>query len=110
MFESQDDTLPRADHVLSHFQRNICMDARLKLQTAFKKVWGNQAVTIKSPLDFKVVVQFGRRLPEPVLKVIEEELNGHGWTHYEWLIINSNLAQTHQLVVTLDPVKAAEYV
>lgn len=108
MYETRDDTIPRADEVLGFFCRNLEHAARVKMREAFKAVWNETAPT-SSPLDFKVTVKFGRVLPDPVLKAIETELQDHGWTNFVFDAVEVDGVKQSTLVVMLDNSKASEY-
>lgn len=108
MYEDRDDTLPRASAVLGHFKRNITHDALTKLRDAFTNAW-KSPVTITSPLDFEVGVDFGRVLPDDTKKAIESELTLHGWDNYILTTGNKDGVEQHVLVVKLNHAEASVY-
>lgn len=108
MYESRVDTLPRADEVLGFFCRNLEHVALTKVRAAFKVAW-DETAPISSPLDFKVAVEFGRVLPDPVLKAIETELQDHGWTNFVFDAVEVDGVKQSTLVVKLDHSQASEY-
>lgn len=106
----RDDTLPRADSVLSHFKRNLEHEMLSLVRDEFKRNWSN-TVKIKNPLEFKVEVWFDRVLPESIVKAIHSELALHGWTNI-FLDLKAKPeggTKYHYLLVKLDHIKATEY-
>lgn len=108
MYETRDDTIPRADEVLDFFCRNLEHAARVKMREAFKAVWNETAPT-SSPLEFKVFVEFERVLPDFILKAIEDELKAHGWTNFVFDVKETDGFKQSTLSVMLDHDKASEY-
>ena len=109
MYETRDDTLPRANEVLAHFKRNVQNEALTKMRNAFKAAW-TSPVTVTNPLHFKVSVWFGRVLPDDIIKAIHAELKEHGWDTYALgLATPDNGSEQHFLGVTLNPLAASPY-
>lgn len=108
---NRDDTLPRADSVLSHFKRNLECEIMALFRKEFKRSW-DIAVKIKNPLEFKVEVWFDRVLPEYIVKAIRSELAFHGWTNIflDLKAKSEGSEMNHYLLVKLDHNTVTEYV